>query len=336
MAKRDIIVIGGSAGSTEPLRRMLADLPRDFPAAIFVTTHIPSTHASYLPELLDQATALPVAAAIDGRPIEPGRVYLPTSDRHLLLIDSTVRLGLGPHENMARPAIDPMFRSAALSFGPRAVGVILSGMLNDGASGLFSIKEAGGTAIVQHPVDAKADGMPRAALEAADIDYVAPASDLADVLSRVVALDAGPVRPAPDSLIFEVEVAAGRRSGSDLLGRFAEPAPITCPDCGGVLSEVQGQRPLRFRCQIGHAYTAEELVAHSGKVDEAIRVALRIMEERVELVERMARDARSTGRWAVAELYEQRGDEYRRYARTPREAAILSLRTSREVQDEPS
>jgi two-component system chemotaxis response regulator CheB len=131
-----------------------------------------------------------------------------------------------------------------------------------------------------------------------------------------------------------VEIAAGTRLGSDVLQRFAEPAALTCPDCGGVLSEVRAQQPLRFRCQIGHAYTAEELAGRTETVDEAIRIALRIMEERAELVSRMARDARATGRKAVAELYEERAAEYRRYATTLREAAILSLRMARSAGDD--
>lgn len=335
MAKRDIFAVGGSAGSAEPLRQLMGGLPKDFPGTVFITTHIPSTHESYLPELLGQRANIPVSAAIDGQPIEPGRAYVASADRHLLLIDSAIRLGVGPRENMARPSIDPMFRSAALSYGPRAVGVILSGMLNDGASGLFAIKQAGGTAIVQAPEDARESDMPRAALNATDADYVVPAADLSRLFTEVAGLEAGPVTPSPDSLVFEVEVAAGAGLGSEVLRRFAEPAALTCPDCGGVLSQVRGQRPLRFRCQIGHAYTAEELAARMHAVDDAIRIALRIMEERTELVERMARDARANGRRAVADLYDRRAVEYGRYADTLRNAAILTLRTGEKADDGP-
>lgn len=333
MAKRDIVMIGGSAGSGEPLRKIVAGLPKDFSGSIFVTTHIPSTHETYLPNLLGSASHLPVSAAVDGQPIAPGHIYVAAADRHLLLVDSVMRLGLGPRENMSRPSIDPMFRSGALAYGPRSVGVVLSGLMNDGASGLYAIKQACGTAVVQTPLDAAHPDMPRAALEAAEIDHIAPASEIARVLTEVAARDAGPGVPAPDSLIFEVEVAAGARLGSDQLRRFADPAALTCPDCGGVLSEVRSQTPLRYRCQIGHAYTAQELASKNDTVDEAIRVALRVMEERVELVDRMARDARNTGRTAIAELYERRATEYGGYAATLRQAAILSLRTAREAHE---
>jgi two-component system chemotaxis response regulator CheB len=334
MAKRDIFVVGGSAGSGRALKELVGALPADFPGSVFITTHLPSEHRSYLPELLAGAGPLPVAAAIDGQPVEPGRIYVAARDRHLLLLDPVMRLGAGPRENMVRPAIDPMFRSAALTYGPRTVGVVLSGRLNDGAAGLSAIKQAGGTTVAQHPVDAEVDEMPRAALEAAAVEHVVRAADLGELMRELARTEAGPAVPTPDSLLFEVEVAAGARLGSDLLRRFAQPVALTCPDCAGVLSEVRGAHPLRYRCQIGHAFTADHLAAQSARVDEAVRLAMRIMEERVELVSRMARDARETGRMAVAELYDARAEEYRRYAATLRDAAILSLRAGPEDDDE--
>jgi two-component system chemotaxis response regulator CheB len=204
--------------------------------------------------------------------------------------------------------------------------VILSGMLNDGASGMSAIKACGGTAIVQHPIDAVADQMTLAALEAVDADEVASANELAQVIARVVRMDTGPLIDCPDSLALEVEIAAGARLGAETLSEIADPSPLSCPDCHGVLSEVRGQRPLRYRCQIGHALTAEVLDARRLEIDDALRIALRVMEERVTLVTRMARDARDTGRTAVAELYEARAVEYQRYALVLREAAVDSIR----------
>jgi len=271
---------------------------------------------------------------VNGQPIERGRIYVAAPDRHLLLMNGTIRLGEGPRENMARPAIDPFFRSAALSYGPRVIGVVLSGMLNDGAAGLYAIKAAGGTAVVQHPLDADADQMPLAALEAVDVDHVASAADLANTLSELARSEAGPASPPSEELALEVDIAAGGRLGSRALEGFADPSALTCPDCHGVLSEVRSKGPLRYRCQIGHAYSAETLMANIGEIDEALRVAMRVMEERLTLVERMAEDARATGRAAVAELYETRAGEYRRYAATLREAAVLALRTSNFARDQ--
>ena len=311
------------------LKQIVGDLPPDLAASVFVSTHVPAHSPGYLAEALASSSRLPVSQAIDGQPIEQARIYVAAPDRHMLLINGTVRLGEGPRENMVRPAIDPLFRSAALSYGPRAVGVVLTGMLNDGAAGLYAIKSVGGTAVVQHPLDAEADQMPLAALEVVDVDYVASAAELGRTLSDIAATDAGSVLDGDGNLELEVEIAAGARLGSQRLREIADPSPLTCPECRGVMSEVRDERPLRYRCQIGHASTAEVLAANNGEVDEAVRVAMRIMEERVTLVERMAKDARDTGRSAVAELYEQRADEYRRYASTLREAALLSLEMGR-------
>ncbi|ACI58426.1 two-component system chemotaxis response regulator CheB [Rhizobium leguminosarum] len=326
-ATKDIIAIGGSAGSGAVLQALVADLPADFPAAVLISTHIPSNSPGFLAQVLAAKSKLPVTQAVDGQPIERGHIYLAAPDRHLLLIGETIMFGAGPRENMARPSIDPMFRSAALSFGPRVVGLVLTGMLNDGAAGLHAIKSNGGTAVVQHPLDAEADQMPLAALEAVEVDHVASAADLGRLLIDIAGTSAGPALDSPsDELRLEVEIAAGARTGSVELRKIASPTAITCPDCHGVLSEVRGSGPLRYRCQIGHAYTADALAAHIDELDEAIRIALRVMEERVTLVERMARDARETGRTAVAELYEARAAEYRRYSATLHEAALTSLR----------
>ena len=333
MATKDLIAIGGSAGSTAVLKQILADLPADLPASVVVTTHI-STR-SYLAEALAAAGPLPVSEAVDGQPIERSHVYVAAPDRHLLLANGTIQLGEGPRENMARPAIDPMFRSAALTYGPRAVGVVVSGMLNDGASGLAAIASCGGTALVQHPLDAQSPEMPQAALEAVEGATAAPAAELASLLVKAAGEEAGPQGEPSDALRLEVDIAAGARLGAERLKTIADPSPLSCPDCQGVLSEVRGQRPLRFRCQIGHAQTAEVLAQRNEDVDEAIRIAMRMMEERVTLVTRMAQDARQTGRSAVAELYESRAEEYRRYASALREAALLTVRigNARRTQD---
>lgn len=334
MARKDIVVIGGSAGSHAVLQDIVSELPADLPASIFIATHVPAAGPTLLPEVLARAAKMHVVPAVDGAPIEQGCIYVAVPDHHLLVIDGTVRLGDGPRENMTRPAIDPLFRSAALSYGPRTVGVVLSGLLNDGASGLSAVKACGGTAVVQHPLDAHADQMPLAALEAVDADEVAPASDLGRVLTEIVREGAGAERDCPESLPLEVEIAAGGRVGADVILQIATPSALTCPNCDGVLSEVRDEQPLRYRCQIGHAVTAEILESRADKVHEALTVALRIMEERVTLVTRMADDARRTRRSTVAELYEARMEEYGRYAEVLREAAVASMRDRRSTQEE--
>ena len=326
MAKKDIIVIGGSAGSHFPLRQIIGDLPADFPASIFIATHMPTNSSGYLSDVLEITSRVRVAPALDGQPIERGCVYVAVPDHHLLVVDGTLRLGNGPRENMTRPAIDPLFRSAALSYGPRVVGVVLSGMLNDGASGLGAIKACGGTAVVQHPLDATSDQMPLSALQVVEPDHVVAAVDLGELLAGIVKEDVGEALSCPENLELEVEIAAGKRLGAEKLASIADPSAISCPDCSGVLSEMRGEQPLRYRCQIGHAMTAEVMAARAEHVDQALRIALRVMEERVTLVTRMAEDARRTGRSSVAELYESRAEEYAGYATVLRDAAVASLR----------
>ncbi|MGY2053124.1 chemotaxis protein CheB [Methylobacterium sp. JK268] len=326
MSNRDIIVVGGSSGATAPLKALLAALPPDLPAAVFVVLHIPARSLGLLATVSAAASRLPVEAAADGMPIRPGRVYLGVPDRHLLLGDGVIRLGRGPRENMVRPAIDPLFRSAAAAYGPRVIGVVLSGLLSDGASGLGAIKRCGGLALVQDPADALADEMPLAALAAAPVDRAVEGARLGDVLADLARETAGPRRPVPPEIRLEVDIAAGERIDSGELQRIADPAPLTCPQCHGVLSQVRGEQPLRFRCQVGHGFTADILAREQeSAVDEAMRVALRIVEERVELVSRMAEDGRRAGRPAVADLYADRAAEYRRYAETIRRAILRAV-----------
>jgi len=292
---------------------------------VFVVLHIPSRSIGLLSTVASAAGALPARQAEDGMPIEPGNVYIAAPDHHMILADGRIRLGRGPRENMVRPAIDPLFRSAAMTYGPRVIGVVLSGLLSDGAAGLNAIKRCGGTALVQDPDDAIADEMPRRALEATVADLTVPSAKLGDVLSDLAWQAAGPAVPVPPEIRLEVDIAMGERIDSEVLKQFADPSALTCPGCGGVLSTVRG-KPLRFRCQVGHSYTADILAKEQeGRVDEALRVALRIIEERAELVARMGEDGRQSGRRAVAEMYDDRAREYRGYAETLRKAILRSF-----------
>ncbi|MCA1454579.1 chemotaxis protein CheB [Bradyrhizobium sp. BRP22] len=326
MGNRDIIVIGGSAGATAPLKEILGRLPADLAAAIFIVLHIPAQGIGLLATVTSAAAKLPVRQAESGMLIEHGHIYLAPPDHHLLVLRDHMMLGRGPRENMVRPAIDPLFRSAALHYGPRVIGVVLSGFLSDGAAGLNAIKRCGGFALVQDPQDAISDEMPLRALEATTVDLCVPGTRIGDVLSDLVREAPGAALPIPPEIRLEVEIAAGERIGSDSLLPIAAPAPLTCPSCGGVLSELKESHPLRFRCQVGHAFTADVLAKEQeGRVDEALRVALRIIEERAELVHRMALEGRQSGRAAVAEMYEARAAEYRGYADMIRRVVLQSL-----------
>ena len=326
MSNRDIVVIGGSAGATAPLKQILGRLPADLPAAVFVVLHIPAQGIGILSTVASRAGPLPVRQAQNGMEIEPGRIYLAAPDHHLLLSGDHIFLGRGPRENMVRPAIDALFRSAALYHGPRVIGVLLSGLLSDGAAGLNAIKRCGGMAVVQDPADAISEEMPRCAMEATTVDLCVPGATMGDVLSELVREPAGAALAIPPEIRLEVEIAAGERIGSDNLVAVADPVGLTCPACGGVLSKVKDARPMRFRCQVGHGFTADALAKEQeGRVDEALRVALRIIGERAELVHRMAADGRRSGRAAVAEMYEARAVEYREYADMIRRVVLKSL-----------
>lgn len=329
MAHRDIIVIGGSAGATAPLKLILGALPANLPAAVFIVLHIPARGIGILSTVAQAAGRLPVVEAKEGTPIENGHVYLAAPDRHLLVQQGHLALGRGPRENLVRPAIDALFRSAAMNYGPRVIGVLLSGLLSDGVSGLHAIKRCGGLVLVQDPADAIADEMPRRAVETMTPDLVIPGARLGDVLADLVREQVGAALPVPADLALEVSIAAGERMDSPLMRTIADESPLTCPGCGGVLSQVRSAHPLRYRCQVGHAYTADALAKEQeGRIDEALRVALRIIEERAELVQRMAQDGRASGRPAVAEMYEARALEYRTHANAIREAVLSSFERS--------
>lgn len=329
MANRDLIAIGGSSGSTAPLKALLGALDPNIQAAVLIVIHIPTRSAGLLATVAAASTRLPVFAAEDGMKVVPGNVYLGVPDHHLLVVDGHIRLGRGPRENMSRPSIDPLFRSVAVAYGPRVIGVVLSGLLNDGASGLEAIKRCGGVALVQDPDEAIANEMPLAALRATGTDLLVPSIRLGDVLSELAREPAGPGLPVPSDLRLEVDIAAGERVDSEILRNIADPAPLTCPHCSGVLSSVRTGKTLRYRCQVGHTMTAEVLAKEQeNAIDEAMRVALRIIEERAELVQQMADDAARAGRRSVAEMYRERASEYRQYSDTLRRAVLLSFYAS--------
>jgi two-component system chemotaxis response regulator CheB len=322
MATREIIAIGGSAGSIEVIRQICRPLPPDLPASVLIAVHVGANNQNLLAGILDAGGPLHASTAVDGEPLREGHIYVAPADRHLVADDRCIRLGRGPRENMSRPAIDPLFRSVGMSAGPRAIGLLLSGMLNDGASGLADLKRCGGVTVVQNPLDAVEDEMPRTALRASDIGYRASAGDLAGLLTRLVREEPGPSFAPPASVALEVAIALGRPSDSATVAEIADPVALACPGCGGTLSQIR-RSPLRFRCQVGHGYTAEALAQEQeSAVDEAHRLALRVIGERAVLMEKMAFDARRAGRSAIAATFEERAAEYRRSAAVLMDAVL--------------
>src|SRR5690348_15223252 len=237
MPPRRIIVIGASAGGVEALTQIARDLPSDIDAALFVTIHFPPTSTSALPRILNRAGPLPAAHAMDGGLIEVGKIYIAPPDHHLLLFRGEMRLYRGPRENGNRPAVDPMFRSAALSFGPRVIGVILSGSLDDGTSGLLAIKRRGGRSVVQDPEDALFPSMPQSAIDHVAVDYVVKLDRMAALLNELAHQPSGAgITVATDDAAKEVEYSeADIDRISDADEHPGVLAPFGCPDCGGTL-----------------------------------------------------------------------------------------------------
>lgn len=313
-ADHDIIVVGGSAGAIEALKDLLSRLPGHLPASIFVTIHLTADSPVLLPSILSRSAALPACSPKDHEKIERGAIYVAPPDHDLLIADGRIRLSHGPRENRHRPAIDSMFRSAARVYGPRVIGVILSGELDDGSSGLKAIKMRGGLTVVQDPAEALSPDMPRNAHRYAQADHVLPVAEIAALLAKVAARRLGPgflEKIMPNET--EITEADGE---PDEGTRDGKPSAYACPECHGVLWELEEGRLLRYRCRVGHAYTATALnIELSEQTESALWAALRALEEKVGLLRRLgARDG--------AELrarFDDQASGYEKHAQTLRE-----------------
>jgi two-component system, chemotaxis family, protein-glutamate methylesterase/glutaminase len=296
---RDIIVIGASAGGVEALGVIVAGLPADFPASVFVVLHSSADSPNVLAAILDRAGPLAARYAADRERIVPGRVYVAPADHHLVIEPTRVRLTRGPKENRFRPAIDPLFRSAAQVYGPRVVGVILTGSLDDGTSGLLAIKRLGGTAVVQDPREAFAPSMPRSAMEHVSVDYCLPLGEIAPQLVRLATSQADEgegVREVPEKVDIEVRIAKEDHAAGAGVLRLGEPSLYACPDCHGVLLQMEEGSLQRFRCHTGHAYTLDALLSvMDEKIEDTLWNAVRAIEERVMLTRHAAGHARQQG-----------------------------------------
>jgi two-component system chemotaxis response regulator CheB len=310
----DIIAIGASSGGVDALRTLVQDLPIDLPAAIFVVVHIGVR--SHLAEILNRLSALPVEQARSGVRIEPGKIYVAAPNGHLLIHNDHILIRRGPRENMSRPAIDPLFRSAAVSFGGRVIGVVLTGGLNDGTAGLLAIKRCGGLAVVQDPADALVGDMPGSALRHVDVDHMVPLAEMGPLLGRLAREPAGATPPIPLGIRLETAIAAQDISDMKIEEQLGQLSPFTCPECHGALWEIDDGSMLRYRCHAGHAYTAESaLSAGMAEIDVMLEQLLRSHQERAALARRMAEWELAHGRAQLADQLSTRADEYESYAR---------------------
>lgn len=310
-AGHDIVVIGASAGGVEAVTVLLKGLPHDLPAAVFVVYHIAADAPGGFDRLLDERSPLKVKYAQDGEPIRPGTVYLAVPDHHLLVPDGRVRLSRGPRENRTRPAIDPLFRSAAVVHGSRVIGVVLSGNLDDGAAGLAAVKLCGGVTVVQNPEEALFPDMPRNALAATEVDHVVMLADMAALLSRLVREPAPPSPPVPEALARENLFMNGETMKMPITDQM--PGKLTmlvCPECGGSLWELKNGKTNRYRCHTGHAFTEKALLVEQGElIERALWSAVRILEERAKVYHKMAEEAEAGKRTKSAHSYRAKEQE---------------------------
>ncbi|MBG8556307.1 chemotaxis protein CheB [Hymenobacter guriensis] len=311
---RDIVVIGSSSGGVTALLELVKALPADFPAPVFVVQHVGADSVSILPQLLNAVSALTVKHARDGEAFAAGTVYVAPPDHHLLLEDDKVLVKRGPKENRFRPSIDALFRSAGYGYGPRVIGVVLTGYLDDGTSGLWSVQRLGGLAVVQDPLDAESPAMPLNALEFVQADHVVPLAELAALLVKLTT-EPAPAKPRVkktelDLLGLELEIA--KAGDAFALGIIAhgQLTSFTCPECHGALTQLIEGRLIRYRCHTGHAYTVSALLGEvTQSVEGFLYQAMRGLEETHMLLSTLGNHFQQDQQPAVAGLFFRKAEE---------------------------
>ena len=334
MATHDIVLIGASAGGVEAISSIVAELPEDLRAAVLVVLHL-SRGRSVLPEILGRVGRLPAAHPRDGDTLYFGRIYVAPPDHHMTVEGSTVRVQQGPTENGVRPAVDPLFRSAARSFGSRVIAIILTGSLDDGTAGMAAVKEAGGVTIVQDPAEAFAPSMPRSAVDFVGVDHIVPLREiplLIDTFTRERAPSTMTETRGPHLIPLESDLPDQPIAvhPEDRPGRVSV---FSCPECHGSLWEVDEGGLLRFRCRVGHIYSPDSMMAsQTDSVDRALWAALRSLEERAALTRRLSERARARRHLGLARAFEQRAYAAEEHAAVVKEM-ILSRGAGHVVPD---
>jgi len=337
--RRNIVVIGASAGGVEALLALVKTLPHDFPAPIFVVQHIGADSPSLLPQLLSAVSALPAKHPQDGEAIKPGVIYVARPDHHLLLEDDHILVTRGPKENRFRPAIDALFRSAAYTYGPRVIGIVLTGYLNDGTSGLWWVQRLGGLAVVQDPHDAQMPDMPANALEFVDADHVLP---LAEITSLLVRLTAEPApakrRVSKDELdLLKIELTIAKQDNAFEMGIIdkGQLTPFTCPDCHGALTQLVEGHIIRYRCHTGHAYTVSALLSEvTQSVESMLYQGMRGLEETKMLLTSLGKHYEREKQPGVAELFFTKAAHAGKQARVVHQSILEQEALSGDLQFE--
>ena len=334
-----VVVAGASAGGLEPLVALVRGLPADFAAPVCIVLHTSPHGPGRIAQVLARASRLPVANAVDDEPLRAGHVYVAPPDRHLVLELGRVRLTRGPRENRQRPAVDALFRSAAYVYGARAIGIVLSGALDDGTAGLWAIKDRGGVAIVQDPEEALFPWMPGSAMQHVSVDHVVPAAELAPLLLGFVTAPTPARADTPVSRELEVvnHIAKGDSALDAGVMELGPATPYTCPDCSGVLMRLTEGGVATFRCHTGHAFSFDTLLATTTEhTDEMLWNALRSVEEVMLLLQQAARTARERRDLATAEDAERRVAEAHERAELLRGVVTQHRVLSRAILEPPA
>jgi two-component system chemotaxis response regulator CheB len=317
---RNLVVIGASAGGVETLQRVVRGLPSDLPATICIVLHVHPGSPSALAAILRRATALPCRTAVEGEELRDGEILVAPPDRHLAIKDSRVTLTVGPRENGHRPSVDVLFRSAAEAQDGRVVGVVLSGTRDDGTAGLAVIKAHGGGAIVQDPDEALYPGMPANAIAQVDVDRVVPSDQVAAAIVTMVHGEPPRFEPRSPGSDPPENPGPGPLPGA--------PVDTACPECGGVLSEDREAGLTQWRCKVGHRYSPESLAdAQAESVEASMWAAVRALEDRQALLERMGTQLESRGQVRSAASFRRRAHEAARHAGVVR-AALAGAATT--------
>ncbi len=337
MEKRDIIVIGASAGGVTALIEFVKALPQNFDASIFIVLHLHPSSPSNLPQILNRFGIVKAAHATDGETIQTGRIYVAPPDHHLLLEKDRILVRKGPKENRFRPSIDALFRSAAYSYGSRVIGIVLSGLLNDGTSGMWSVKQMGGIGIIQDPKDALYDSMPVNVLEEVEVDYTVPVSEMGLLLHELInekAPDMNDITPEQMEVMnMEVVIASNDNVIETGILNKGKLTFFTCPECHGALISLKEGTAVRFRCHTGHAFTASTLLAGvTESIEGQLWGAMRTLEEATMLLELIAGNFEKAGNAEAAEEFFKKAEESRQRSKLLQKTVISQEIISEDVR----
>lgn len=312
---RNIIVIGASAGGIPAVNAVIQEFPEDLDAAIVVVLHVSrKSNSTNIAKSFQRNTSLTCRVASNEMPLRKGHLYVAPPEQQLMIKNNSLRLTNGPHENKYRPSIDVLFRSAAVHYGNRSIGIILTGLFEDGTSGMHAIKRSGGICMIQDPAEAEYSDMPRSVLNKIKVDYQAKLKEMPEIIKNIVNDPLPPEIPVPRELQIEAYITEKMMSDINDMKKIGDKSDFTCPDCGGGLWELKNDPLHRYRCHTGHVFT--EKILHDlqdQNIEETIWVSIRMLEEKENLLLLMARRENAEGEPEMSSFHESRLEGIRKH-----------------------